>query len=69
MRNNRYSNHYHARSRDDFNIDTRTATEYGVVRTFFDAVFTWTSGTYRRGYRRDGTRPSARRTVLRRQLA
>ena len=33
-------------SRGDFNIDTRTATEYGVVRTFFDAVFTWTSGTY-----------------------
>ena len=29
-----------ARSRQDFNIDTRTATEYGVVRTFFDATFT-----------------------------
>ena len=35
-----------ARSRQDFNIDTRTATEYGVVRTFFDADFTWTTGSY-----------------------
>lgn len=42
---NRLSNHYQARSREDFNIDTRTATEYGVVRTYFDAVLTWTSGT------------------------
>ena len=25
------------------NIDTRTATEYGVVRTYFDANYTWTS--------------------------
>ena len=40
---NRYSNHYTARSREDFNIDTRTATEYGVVRTFFDATFSWTT--------------------------
>ena len=30
------------RSREDFDIDTRTATEYGVVRTFFDATFSWT---------------------------
>jgi hypothetical protein len=43
---NRYTNGYIWRSREDFNIDTRTATEYGVVRTFFDAVFTWTSGNY-----------------------
>src|SRR5712691_1582439 len=43
---NRLSNYYTARSREDFNIDTRTATEYGVVRTFFDATFSWTSGTY-----------------------
>jgi len=41
---NRYSNHYTSRSREDFNIDTRTATEYGVVRTFFDATFSWTTG-------------------------
>src|SRR4051812_7293834 len=33
---NRFSNYYTFRSREDFNIDTRTATEYGVVRTFFD---------------------------------
>ena len=31
---NRLSNYYTARSREDLNIDTRTATEYGVVRTF-----------------------------------
>jgi hypothetical protein len=43
---NRLSNHFQARSRQDLNIDTRTATEYGLVRTFFDAVYTWTSGTY-----------------------
>ncbi len=43
---NRLSNRYQARSREDFNIDTRTATEYGVVRTYFDAVLTWTSGSY-----------------------
>ncbi|WGS17018.1 MULTISPECIES: porin [unclassified Bradyrhizobium] len=44
--NNRFTNGYTWRSREDLNIDTRTATEYGVVRTYFDAVFTWTSGTY-----------------------
>ena len=43
---NRLSNYYTTRSRADFNIDTRTATEYGVVRTYFDAVFQWTSGSY-----------------------
>jgi len=43
---NRLSNRYQMRSREDLNIDTRTATEYGVVRTYFDAVLTWTSGTY-----------------------
>ncbi|SPP93074.1 porin [Bradyrhizobium vignae] len=41
---NRLSNHYQMRSRADLNIDTRTATEYGVVRTYFDGVFTWTTG-------------------------
>jgi hypothetical protein len=44
--NNRLTNYYQARSREDFNIDTRTATEYGVVRTYADVVLTWTSGTY-----------------------
>src|SRR4051794_40719240 len=43
---NRLSNYYTFRSREDFNIDTRTATEYGVVRTFFDGVFSWTTGGY-----------------------
>ena len=43
---NRLSNYYTARSRQDLTIDTRTATEYGVVRTFFDATFSWTSGSY-----------------------
>ncbi|WOH63976.1 porin [Bradyrhizobium sp. BWA-3-5] len=44
--NNRLSNFYTTRSRGDLNIDTRTATEYGVLRTYFDANFTWTSGGY-----------------------
>jgi len=43
---NRLSNRYQMRAREDLNIDTRTATEYGVVRTYFDTVLTWTSGTY-----------------------
>ena len=43
---NRLSNYYTARSRQDLTVDTRTATEYGVVRTFFDATFSWTTGTY-----------------------
>ncbi|MGT2435631.1 porin [Bradyrhizobium betae] len=43
---NRLSNYYNMRAREDLNIDTRTATEYGVVRTFFDATFSWTTGGY-----------------------
>ena len=43
---NRLSNYFTTRSREDFNIDTRTATSYGVVRTYFDATFTWTTGGY-----------------------
>src|ERR1700744_663822 len=39
--NNRFTHAFPWRSREDLNIDTRTATEYGVVRTFFDATFTW----------------------------
>src|ERR1041384_4441611 len=31
---NQLTNYYSARSRANFNIDTRTATEYGVVRTY-----------------------------------
>ncbi|WP_407118021.1 porin [Bradyrhizobium sp. LMG 9283] len=43
---NRLTNYYTARARENLNIDTRTATEYGVVRTFFNGVFTWTTGNY-----------------------
>ena len=46
---NRMTNGYTWRSREDFNIDTRTATEYGVVRTFFDGTFTWTTDSYTQG--------------------
>ncbi len=41
---NRLRNGYIARARQDINLDTRTATEWGVVRTYFDATFNWTSG-------------------------
>ncbi|MBI5128248.1 MAG: porin [Rhodopseudomonas palustris] len=41
---NRLANTTISRVRQDLNIDTRTATEYGVVRTYFDSVFTWTTG-------------------------
>lgn len=43
---NRLSNSYTLRSRESLSIDTRTATEYGAVRTSFQGVFTWTSGGY-----------------------
>ncbi|AVT76488.1 putative Omp2b porin [Rhodopseudomonas palustris] len=42
--NTRLANDMIFRSRQDLNLDTRTATEYGVVRTYFDATFNWTSG-------------------------
>src|SRR5689334_16224688 len=41
---NRLSNYYTSRARADLNVDTRTATEYGVVRTYFEGVFQWTTG-------------------------
>ena len=44
--NNRLSNFYTARSRLVFELDTRTATEYGVLRTFFQQNFAWTSGSF-----------------------
>src|SRR5580693_154250 len=44
--NNRFTNAFTWRSREDLSIDTRTATEYGVVRTFFDATFSWTDDNY-----------------------
>ena len=43
---NRLNNAFTWRSCADLNIDTRTATEYGVVRTYLETVFTWTSGGY-----------------------
>jgi Porin subfamily len=44
---NRYYDRYDARSRMAITVDTRTATEYGVVRTFgqFDAQFDMLSGS------------------------
>src|SRR6202163_270039 len=36
---NRYRDSYASRSRFAFTVDTRTATEYGVVRTFSQADF------------------------------
>ena len=38
---NRLSGYYTTRARMDFNVDTRTATEYGVVRTYADMVFSY----------------------------
>lgn len=46
---NRYTNAYTWRSRETFDIDTRTATDYGVVRTFFDGAFSWTDDNYSGG--------------------
>jgi hypothetical protein len=40
---NRYRDYYSARSRLALTIDTRTATEYGVVRTFGQADFQFTT--------------------------
>ncbi|WP_456734165.1 porin [Bradyrhizobium sp. USDA 3364] len=43
---NRYSNGYTFRSREFTIVDTRTASEYGTVRTYAEVLFQWTSGTY-----------------------
>src|SRR6267378_3672216 len=43
---NRLRNNLTSCARMDFTVYTRTATEYGVVRTFADMVFTWTGGSY-----------------------
>ena len=43
---NRLRNYSTTRARQDLTVDTRTATEYGVVRTFSELVFTWTGGEY-----------------------
>lgn len=47
--NNRLSNIYTARARLGLDVDTRTATEYGVLRTFFAGTFTWTDGSVAAG--------------------
>ncbi|MCK1712024.1 MULTISPECIES: porin, partial [unclassified Bradyrhizobium] len=51
--NNRLTNYYFGRARFDFNVDTRTATEYGVVRTYADLIFSWDTTTV------TGSNPSA----------
>lgn len=43
---NRLSNYYTTRSRLGLYFDTRTATEYGMVRTYFYGAFTYTDGVY-----------------------
>ncbi|MFQ3459691.1 porin [Bradyrhizobium sp. UFLA01-814] len=43
---NRLSNSYTMRSQGLLNIDTRTATEYGLLRTFFAGAMRWTTGGY-----------------------
>jgi hypothetical protein len=43
---NRLSNYFTDRARFDLDVDTRTATEYGVVRTFAQTVFSWTTGGF-----------------------
>src|SRR6201747_1482528 len=41
--NNRYRDYFASRSRMAITVDTRTATEYGVVRTFGQADFQFTT--------------------------
>lgn len=43
-RHSRDADYFVTRSRVNFNVDTRTATEYGVVRTFWSSNFQHTSG-------------------------
>lgn len=43
---NRLRNYYTAQSRAGMSIDTRTATEYGLLRTYFEGVQTWSTGGY-----------------------
>lgn len=43
---NRLTNGYTARAREDLKIDTRTASEYGLVRTYFETWFNWTASSY-----------------------
>lgn len=43
---NRLSEYYSWRARQDLFLDTRTATEYGVLRTFAEFAWTYTGGPY-----------------------
>lgn len=43
---NRFTNAFTWRARMQLNVDTRTATEYGVVRTYANISDTWTGDTY-----------------------
>ena len=43
---NRFTNAYTWRGRGTLTLDTRTSTEYGVVRTFFEERFNWTDDSY-----------------------
>ncbi|MDH2348844.1 porin [Bradyrhizobium sp. SSUT77] len=43
---NRLSDYYSWRARQDLTVDTRTATEYGVLRTFAEFAWTYTGGAY-----------------------
>ena len=43
---NRLNNYFTTRARETLDIDTRTATEYGVVRTFANLNFSWTTGQF-----------------------
>jgi porin-like protein len=43
---NRDSNYFTSRARMDLTVDTRTATEYGVVRTYADFALSWVGGGY-----------------------
>ncbi|MGY8663466.1 porin [Bradyrhizobium sp. UFLA05-109] len=43
---NRLSNYYTSRVRTILGVDTRTATEYGLLRTYTEVWFTLTSGGY-----------------------
>ena len=43
---NRFTNYFTTRARQDLSVDTRTATEYGVVRTFAEFTLSWTTDSY-----------------------
>jgi hypothetical protein len=43
---NRLTNYFTTRARQDLSIDTRTATEYGVVRTYGEVTLSWTTDNY-----------------------